>query len=109
MSEPENQALLPIAAISPEAAPLAPPDYPRTPELWLQLAGSYVVVGDRVRALLTLSFALYYTRSHPSVVAMLEELGVRRLPVLPLLDRNRRANILLGKLRHRLLGPKRVR
>jgi len=109
MSDPEDPALPITAPRPPAASPLAPPNYPRAPEPWLQLAGSYMSVGDRVRALLTLSFALYYTRSHPKVIAMMEEMGLRRVPVLPVLDRNHFANILLGKARHRLLGPKRIR
>ena len=109
MPDPPNLTPLGIDQGPSAAPPLAPPNCPHTPEPWLQLAGSYVLVSDRLRALLTLSFALYYTSSHPSVVAMMEELGLRRVPVLPMLDRNHLANILLGKVRHRLLGPKRMR
>lgn len=103
---PDRPNLIPLGL---DQGPLAPPDYPNTPEAWLHLAGSYVLTSDRLRALLTLSFALYYTGSHPSVVAMMENLGLRRVPVLPVLDRNHFANILLGKVRHRLMGPKRIR
>lgn len=83
--------------------------YPHEPEPWLQLAGSYLLIGDRPRALLALSFGLYYTRGHGKIIRMMEELGLRRTPFLPLLDRDNVVNVILGKARQRALGPKRVR
>ena len=38
----------------------------------------------------------------------LKNFGARRVPMIPFLERNNAINRILGKWRHRLLGPKRA-
>ena len=42
------------------------------------------------------------------ILQVLRNFGVRRVPMIPFLARNNAMNWILGKCRHRLLGPKRA-
>ena len=42
------------------------------------------------------------------ILHALKNFGARRVPMIPFLARNNAMNRILGKYRHRLLGPKRV-
>lgn len=43
-----------------------------------------------------------------SILQVLKDFGARRVPMIPFLARNNAMNRILGKCRHRLLGPKRA-
>ena len=43
-----------------------------------------------------------------SILQALKNFGARRVPMIPFLARNNAMNRILGKCRHRLLGPKRA-
>ena len=70
--------------------------------LYLNLGEVYRRAGELDNALATLYNGLQYTRWDPLLVRALEELGIRRQPVLSFLDRKHFLNRHLGDLRHRL-------
>jgi len=72
------------------------------PDLYVNMAEVYRRAGYLEDALLTLYKGLQLTRWDSRVVRALEELGVRRPPVLSFLHRKHFLNRHLGKLRNRL-------
>ncbi len=74
-------------------------------ENYFNLAQVYLLGGHRSAAVKAVHQGLARDRNNRSLVRLARELGVRRRPVLPFLSRTNRFNILLGKLRHRLLSP----
>jgi tetratricopeptide (TPR) repeat protein len=76
--------------------------------LYLNLAEVYRQAGGLEDALSTLYNGLQFTKWNSLLVRALEELGVRRPPVLFFLDRKNFLNRHLGKLRHRLGGQSKV-
>lgn len=78
------------------------------PALYVNMAEVYRRAGNLEDALLTLYKGLHFTRWDSRLVRALEELGVRRPPVLSFLDRKHFLNRQLGKMRHRLEGQGRV-
>lgn len=74
------------------------------PYLYLNLAEVYRRAGEREDALTTLYNGLQFTQWDPVLVRALEELGIRRPPVLSFLDRKNFLNRQLGRLRHRIEG-----
>lgn len=44
-----------------------------------------------------------------AVLKALDNFGVRRGPMIPFVERSNAINRILGKCRHRLLGPKRIK
>jgi len=71
------------------------------PYLYLNLAEVYRRAGEVEDALSTLYNGLQFTQWDPLLVRALEELGIRRSPVLTFLDRKNFLNRQLGRLRHR--------
>ncbi len=85
-----------------EASCLAALRFLRTdPHLYLNLAEVYRRSGDLDDALCTLYNGLQFTKWDSRLVRALEELGIRRPPVLTFLSRKHFINRQLGKLRHR--------
>jgi predicted Zn-dependent protease len=78
------------------------------PYLYLNLAEVYRRAGEMQDALSTLYNGLQFTKWDTVLVRALEELGVRRPPVLSFLDRKNFLNRHLGRLRHRLEGQGKV-
>jgi predicted Zn-dependent protease len=82
---------------------------PSQPELHLNLARLYTLAGARRKAIQTIERGLRASPRHPGLARLREDIGVRRRPVLPLLARDHPANVVLGKLRHRLRARRRPR
>jgi Flp pilus assembly protein TadD len=72
--------------------------------LYLNLAEVYVSAGRRDDAVEALERGLLYLRADPRIRRARANLGRRRSPVLPFLEREHFLNRGLGKLRHRVLG-----
>ena len=73
-------------------------------QLYLNLAEVYVSAGRRDDAVEALDRGLHYLSADPRIRRARANLGRRRSPVLPFLDRGHFLNRSLGKLRHRVLG-----
>ena len=74
------------------------------PYLYLNLAEVYRRAGEVEDALSTLHNGLQFTQWDPILVRALEEMGIRRSPVLSFLDRKNFLNRQLGRLRQRMEG-----
>ena len=68
--------------------------------LYLNLAEVYRRGGDLKDALSTLYSGLQFTKWDPLLIRAIEDLGIRRSPVFPFLDRKHFLNRHLGKLRY---------
>jgi len=73
-------------------------------QLYLNLAEVYVSAGRREDAVAVLDRGLFYLRIDARIRRARANLGKRRAPVLPFLEREHFLNRGLGKLRHRVLG-----
>jgi Flp pilus assembly protein TadD len=78
------------------------------PQLYLNLAEMYQTARRTRDAIDVLERGLASTGRDRRIRSALKRIGRRRLPVLPFLDRSNPLNRLLGKWRHRLLGPPRA-
>ncbi len=67
---------------------------------YLNLGRIYLLAGQKSRAINTLRRGLKFGRD-PRLVGELKQLGVRRPPIFPALDRAHPLNRLAGRLRHR--------
>jgi tetratricopeptide (TPR) repeat protein len=82
------------------------------PDAYWNLGRVYLRTGDRSLAFSTIVRGLQLNPRHAGLVGELRRLGIRRRPVLPLLDRGHPVNRLLGRLRRsltRAAGSPRVR
>jgi predicted Zn-dependent protease len=77
-------------------------------QLYLNLAEVYQTAGRPQEAIDVLEKGFASTGRDRRIRRALENLGRRREPVLPLLHRNHPVNRVLGKWRHRLIGPARA-
>jgi Flp pilus assembly protein TadD len=75
------------------------------PQLYLNLADVYQSAEQPQEAIEVLEKGLTSTGRHYRIRHTLKRLGRRRKPVLAFLDRSNPMNRVLGKLRHRLMGP----
>jgi predicted Zn-dependent protease len=78
------------------------------PQLYLNLAEVYQTAGRPQEAIEVLEKGLTSTGRDRRIRRALEKLGRRRAPVFAFLHRNNPVNRLIGKWRHRLLGPPRL-
>jgi Flp pilus assembly protein TadD len=78
------------------------------PQLYLNFAEMYKTAGRPLDAIDVLERGLAATRRDRRIRKALDRLGRRRPPVFPFLQRDNRLNRILGKYRHRLLGPPRA-
>ena len=78
------------------------------PQMYLNLAEVYQAAGRSQEAVEILEKGLISTGRDRMVRRALEECGRRRPPVLPFLHRSHPMNRILGKWRHRLIGPLRA-
>jgi uncharacterized protein HemY len=69
-------------------------------ESYLNLARTQLLARQRRAAVRTLGAGLRVDPEHPQLVALQHEIGLRRRPVLPFLQRGNRLNQLLGRIRH---------
>jgi tetratricopeptide (TPR) repeat protein len=74
------------------------------PGAWLNLGRAFAALGYRNRALRVFQKGLEVSPEHALLRQELEQLGIRRKPVLGFLPRGNPVNRMLGRLRHRLLG-----
>jgi len=72
------------------------------PDAYWNLGRVYLKTGDRSLAFDTIVRGLQLNPRHSGLVGVLRRLGIRRKPVLPLLDRGHPVNRLLGRLRRNL-------
>ena len=75
------------------------------PQLYLNLANVYQTAGRFEEAIAVLKKGFTSTGRDLRIRIALKNLGCRRQPVLPFVDRSNAMNRVLGKWRHRLLGP----
>ncbi len=76
------------------------------PENYVNLARTYLLADDRRRASETVLAGLKIDPDDRGLGDLLEELGIRRRPVIPFLSRRNPLNHLLGRLRHVLSPPR---
>lgn len=80
------------------------------PVCWVNLGRAFAALGYRDRAVRAFQKGLALSPEHAGLRAEMDQLGIRREPVLRFLDRGNPINRVLGRLRHRLLGaPLRTR
>lgn len=79
------------------------------PENYGCLARTALLAGDRRSAIDTIERGLLVDASSEVLKKLKTELGTRRPPVLPFLPRRHLLNRTLGRWRHRLFGPRRVK
>lgn len=70
------------------------------PDNMLNLARTQLLAGDRRGAIASMRRGLAIDRDHAGLVALADQIGTRREPVLRFLPRANRLNVLLGRLRH---------
>jgi hypothetical protein len=78
-------------------------------EIWraenhFNLARTYLIGGQVKRAIAALDYGLGLEPTHPAMLELRLELGVRRSPTFPFLARGHLLNRMAGKLRHHLAG-----
>lgn len=78
------------------------------PQLYLNLAQVHQTAGRPREAIEVLERGLVQTSRDHRIRCALQKLGKRRKPVLPFLQRSNPMNRILGKWRHRLMGPPRA-
>lgn len=69
----------------------------RNPALFATLARVYALSGARRKAVDTLERGLVIAPRHPLLLAVQDELGIRRTPPIPFLSRDNPWNVWLGK------------
>jgi cytochrome c-type biogenesis protein CcmH/NrfG len=74
-----------------------------TPDSLYRLARVYHATYQKERAFRSIRRGLALDPGHEGHLALLEQMGVRRKPVIPFLPRSNFLNKFLGKLRHRYL------
>jgi tetratricopeptide (TPR) repeat protein len=72
-----------------------------TPDILLNLARVQLLMGDRKEAWSTLMRGLRLDPEHPGLIAEVRQMGIRRKPVIPFLDRSHPLNRLAGSLSSR--------
>jgi hypothetical protein len=75
------------------------------PENYLNLAQTYLLVGDRGGAVSAIRGGLKIDSNDRDLRDLQRDLGFRREPVLPFLNRDNVLNRILGKIRHSLKPP----
>ncbi len=82
----------------------------RNPDVYAALARIYGMAGSRRKAIDALDRGLTLSPRHPGLLAVQQDLGVRRTPPIPFLSRDNRWNIWLGRVmgRGRAGGGSRV-
>lgn len=76
------------------------------PECYAFLARTYFLAGDRRSAFQVVELGLEIDAANQDLLHIHADLGKRRPPVLRFLPRRHFANRWLGRIRHRLLGPR---
>jgi hypothetical protein len=75
---------------------------PFQPENYLNLAATYLLVGNRRLAVKAMREGLRIDSTHAGLVDLNRQLGIRRTPPVPFLSRDNPLNQLLGRLTYRL-------
>jgi hypothetical protein len=76
-------------------------------ENYLNLARTCLLARDRKGAIKAVRAGLKLDRGNQELLRLHKELGIRKLPVLPFLDRSNPLNQFLGRLRHVWRGNRR--
>lgn len=76
------------------------------PENYLNLARTALLVNDRKVAVDAVRKGLKIDRNNRDLRALYRELGVRKRPVLRFLSRSNPINLILGRIRSLLFGPR---
>lgn len=74
------------------------------PENYVNLARTYLLHGDRSGAVKTIRSGLKIDPQSSDLLELYNDLGIRKLPVLPFLSRSNPLNRFLGSLRHAFRG-----
>jgi len=72
------------------------------PELYLNMAEVYRLIGKKEDAIDALTTGLKMTKKDPRLASALRKMGMRQPPVLTFLDRRNFINVQLGKLRYKV-------
>jgi tetratricopeptide (TPR) repeat protein len=80
----------------------------RNVDAYAALARIYMLTGSRRKAIEAMERGFTIAPRHPSLRAVQDEIGVRRSPVIPFLDRDHRVNVLLGKIFERFRQKRKV-
>lgn len=80
-------------------------DTEHKPLLYFHLTRVYQAAGNRQEAVRAVYRGIGFDTDNGVLHRELERLGVRRRPVVPFLGRGHFLNRMLGRLRHRILGP----
>lgn len=70
------------------------------PDNHLNMARLHLLLGNRKQAIRSVGEGLTLSPSHPPLLALYRDMGIRREPVLPFLSRNHFLNRILGRIRH---------
>lgn len=81
-------------------------DSKQRPLLYFHLTRVYQAMGNRNDAVNAIYRGIGYDEENGILHRELERIGVRRRSVIPFLGRNNFLNVWLGKIRHKILGPK---
>jgi tetratricopeptide (TPR) repeat protein len=76
------------------------------PMHYYNLARIQILRGNRMAAVKSIQSGLKVDPENEKLKALAREAGVRRSPVLPFLPRSNGLNIMLGKIRHRMLAKR---
>jgi len=72
------------------------------PELYLNMAEVYRLIGKKEDAIDALTTGMKMTKKDPRLASALRKMGMRKPPVLTFLDRKNFINVQLGKLRYKV-------
>jgi hypothetical protein len=76
------------------------------PDNFLNLARTALLANERAEAVRAVRKGLKVDPNNLDMQALYREMGIRQLPVLPFLARSNPLNLLLGKIRSRIFGPR---
>jgi len=80
--------------------------HPENPHHYLVLGMAWFAIGFPYKALDILEQGNTLSPGFEPIISAFREIERRRLPVLSFLSRDNKLNIFLGRMRHRLTGPK---
>ena len=76
------------------------------PDNFLNLARTALLANERAEAVRAVRKGLKVDPNNLDMQVLYREMGIRQLPVLPFLARSNPLNLLLGKIRSRIFGPR---
>jgi len=73
---------------------------------WVNLARTALLADNRAEAVRAITRGLKVDRNNQELQALYVELGIRRSPVLAFLSRSNPLNLILGRIRAQIFGPR---